>query len=150
MREFKILTIDLLKRPYHYNVDVSLFWFVSEVIETSKDVVTWTWIMRSLTTLESSVVGALSGIIEVFLQQPSVSIKTAIQVCMFSLSWHARLTYNISRFCRWYNESTSPRAHTMQSKHSYDFLEEPSMNVRDSSRATSLWPFNDVCSLDRQ
>lgn len=36
--------------------------------------------MRMLTTLESSVVGAISGMIEVLIQQPSVNIKNAVQV----------------------------------------------------------------------
>lgn len=35
---------------------------------------------RELNPVESAGVGALSGIIEVVLQQPSVSVKNAIQV----------------------------------------------------------------------
>ena len=116
------ITIDSLKRPYHYNIGVLFFRFVNEVFEKSKDAVTWTWIMRSLTTLESSVVGAMSGIIEVFLQQPSVSIKTAIQVCPSSC--HGIYTYllhvKVLSIIPWVHESKSPQAHTMQFKYSFD------------------------------
>ncbi|KAG0575421.1 hypothetical protein KC19_5G002800 [Ceratodon purpureus] len=48
--------------------------------------------MRTLTALESSVVGAISGMIEVFIQQPSVNIKNAVQDKQ-PVVWNPRILY---------------------------------------------------------